>query len=143
LLGWSACSGSTCEVGPGNVGVPFAAGLNVIGDGITKSVEKFYGDDFTMKITSGSLPPGLQLSLPSSDLHRKQRLAGRRHPEQPQGAARPNDLHVLHQPGVDHRHRQPRRVGHDPGHREPQIFIGTGTGSLPPAAEWAPLDVWP
>ena len=62
-----ACSGSACEVGPGNVGVPFAAGLNVIGDGITKSVEKFYGDDFTMKITSGSLPPGLQLSLPSSE----------------------------------------------------------------------------
>jgi len=62
-----ACSGSVCEVGPGNVGVPFAAGLNVIGDGITQSVEKFYGDDFTMKITSGSLPPGLQLSLPSSE----------------------------------------------------------------------------
>jgi hypothetical protein len=62
-----ACSGSVCAVGPGNVGVPFAAGLNVIGDGITQSVEKFYGDDFTMKITSGSLPPGLQLSLPSSE----------------------------------------------------------------------------
>ena len=62
-----ACSGSVCEVGPGNVGVPFAAGLNVIGDGITQSLEKFYGDDFTMQITSGSLPPGLQLSLPSSE----------------------------------------------------------------------------
>src|SRR5690349_1554822 len=61
-----ACSGSTCEVGPGNVGVPLAARLIVIGDGITKSVEKFYGDDFTMKITSGRLPLGLQLSLPSS-----------------------------------------------------------------------------
>jgi Putative Ig domain len=62
-----ACSGSACEVGPGNVGVPFAAGLNVTGDGITQSVEKFYGDDFTMTITSGGLPPGLQLSLPSSE----------------------------------------------------------------------------
>ena len=62
-----ACSGGVCEVGPGNVGVPFAAGLNVIGDGITQSVEKFYGDDFTMQITSGSLPPGLKLSLPSSE----------------------------------------------------------------------------
>ena len=51
-----ACSGSACEVGPGNVGVSFAAGLNVIGDGITQSVEKFYGDDFTMQITSGSPP---------------------------------------------------------------------------------------
>src|SRR5262245_19151448 len=44
-----ACSGSACEVGPGNVGVPFAAGLNATGDGITQSVEKFYVDDFTMK----------------------------------------------------------------------------------------------
>ena len=25
-------------------------------------MEKFYGDDFTMKIISGSLPPGLQLT---------------------------------------------------------------------------------
>jgi Putative Ig domain len=60
-----ACNGTVCEVGPGNVGAPFAAGLNV-GAG-TLSVEKFYGDDYTMKITSGSLPPGLQLSLPSSE----------------------------------------------------------------------------
>ena len=60
-----ACSGSACErLGPGNVGVPFAAGLNVTGDGVSG---KFYGDDFTMKITSGSLPPGLKLSLPSSE----------------------------------------------------------------------------
>lgn len=62
-----ACSSGVCEVGPGNVGVPFAAGLNVNGDGVTQSVEKFYGDDFTMKVISGSLPPGLQLSLPSSE----------------------------------------------------------------------------
>jgi len=46
------------------VGVPFAAGLNVTGDGVSG---KFYGDDFTMKITSGSLPPGLKLSLPGSE----------------------------------------------------------------------------
>jgi hypothetical protein len=62
-----ACSSGVCEVGPGNAGVPFAAGLNVFGDGVSQSVEKFYGDDFTMKIISGSLPPGLQLSLPSSE----------------------------------------------------------------------------
>ena len=62
-----ACGNGVCEVGPGNVGVPFAAGLNVTGDGVTQSVEKFYGDDFTMKIISGSLPPGLQLTLPSSE----------------------------------------------------------------------------
>jgi hypothetical protein len=59
-----ACSGSVCEVGPGNVGVPFAAGLNMTGDGVSG---KFAGDDFTMKIISGSLPPGLQLGLPSSE----------------------------------------------------------------------------
>jgi hypothetical protein len=32
-----ACNGSACEVGPGNVGVPFAAGLNVTGDGVSGS----------------------------------------------------------------------------------------------------------
>jgi hypothetical protein len=47
--------------------VPFAVGLNVTGDGVTQSVEKLYGDDFTMKIISASLPPGLQLTLPSSE----------------------------------------------------------------------------
>jgi hypothetical protein len=62
-----ACSNGVCEVGPGNVGSPFGAGLNVIGDGVAKSVEKYYGDDFRMTIISGSLPPGLQLSLPSSE----------------------------------------------------------------------------
>jgi hypothetical protein len=46
------------------VGVPFAAGLNMTGDGVSG---KFAGDDFTMKIISGSLPPGLQLGLPSSE----------------------------------------------------------------------------
>ena len=59
-----ACSGSVCEVGPGNVGMPFAAGLNVTGDGVSG---KEFGDFFRMAIISGSLPPGLQLSLPSSE----------------------------------------------------------------------------
>ncbi|HTT51592.1 MAG TPA: hypothetical protein VMH35_09350 [Streptosporangiaceae bacterium] len=59
-----AGSGSVCQVGPGNVGVAFAAGLNVTGDGVSG---KFAGDDFTMKIISGSLLPGLQLGLPSSE----------------------------------------------------------------------------
>jgi hypothetical protein len=62
-----ACGNGVCEVGPGNAGMPFAAGLNVTGDGVTQSVEKFYGDDFSMKIISGSLPPGLQLTLPSTE----------------------------------------------------------------------------
>jgi large repetitive protein len=47
-----ACSGSVCEVGPGNVGVAFGAELKVTS-----------GGNVTMKTTSGSLPPGLQLSL--------------------------------------------------------------------------------
>jgi hypothetical protein len=59
-----ACSNGVCEVGPGNVGMPFAAGLNVAGDGVSG---KFYGDDFRMTIISGTLPPGLQLSLPSTE----------------------------------------------------------------------------
>jgi hypothetical protein len=63
-----ACNNGVCEVGPGNVGTPFAAGLNVkIPGNYTPAVERYYGDDFTMKIISGSLPPGLQLSLPSSE----------------------------------------------------------------------------
>ncbi len=59
-----ACTNGVCEVGPGNVGMPFAAGLNVSGDGVSG---RAYGDDFTMSITSGSLPPGLKLSLPSTE----------------------------------------------------------------------------
>jgi Putative Ig domain len=63
-----ACNNGVCEVGPGNVGMPFAAGLNVkIPGNYTTAVERYYGDDFTMKISSGSLPPGLQLSLPSTE----------------------------------------------------------------------------
>jgi hypothetical protein len=62
-----ACASSACEVGPGNVGERFAAALNVTGDGVTQAVEAYYGDYFIMKIISGSLPPGLQLTLPSSE----------------------------------------------------------------------------
>ena len=59
-----ACGNGVCEVGPGNVGMPFAAGLNVSGDGVSG---RPYGDDFKMTITDGNLPPGLQLSLPASE----------------------------------------------------------------------------
>ena len=64
-----ACSNGVCEVGPGNVGTPFAAGLNikVPGSNYTSAVERYYGDYYRMTIISGSLPPGLQLSLPSSE----------------------------------------------------------------------------
>jgi hypothetical protein len=59
-----ACNNGVCEVGPGNVGTPFAAGLNVKLGAYPLVTEREYGYDFTMKIISGSLPPGLQLSQP-------------------------------------------------------------------------------
>jgi hypothetical protein len=62
-----ACNNGVCEVGPGNVGVPFAAGLNVKIGNYTPPVERYYGACFKMTIISGALPPGLQLSLPSSE----------------------------------------------------------------------------
>jgi len=63
-----ACSGSVCEVGPGNVGKPFAAGLNVKTSPTSiLAGEREAGGEYTMKIISGSLPPGLQLSLPSTE----------------------------------------------------------------------------
>jgi hypothetical protein len=61
-----ACNNGVCEVGPGNVGMPFAAGLNVKLGTYPPITERLYGSDFTMKIISGSLPPGLQFSLNSS-----------------------------------------------------------------------------
>jgi len=39
---------AVCEVGPGNAGMPFAAGLNVVGGGVAQSVGKYYGDYFTV-----------------------------------------------------------------------------------------------
>ena len=63
-----ACSNGVCEVGPGNVGMPFAAGLNVkTGTVANPNVEKFFGDDYTMKVISGSLPPGLTLAMPDTE----------------------------------------------------------------------------
>jgi hypothetical protein len=62
-----ACSNGVCEVGPGNVGMPLAAGLNMKVGNYTPPVERYYGDCFKMTIISGSLPPGLQLSLPGSE----------------------------------------------------------------------------
>jgi hypothetical protein len=61
-----ACTNSVCEVGPGNVGTPFAAGLNVKLGTYPPVTERLYGSDFTMKIITGTLPPGLQFSLSSS-----------------------------------------------------------------------------
>ena len=62
-----ACNNGVCEVGPGNAGMPFAAGLNVKIGSYTPPVERNYGFYYTMKIISGSLPSGLQLSLPGTE----------------------------------------------------------------------------
>ena len=56
-----ACSSGVCEVGPGNVGMPFAAGL--IGTG----GPAYFGPEcnpYLISVVSGSLPPGLQLGEP-------------------------------------------------------------------------------
>jgi hypothetical protein len=62
-----ACNNGVCEVGPGNAGTPFAAGLNVKIGSYTPPVERNYGFYYAMKIISGALPPGLQLSLPGAE----------------------------------------------------------------------------
>jgi hypothetical protein len=52
-----ACSNGVCEVGPGNVGLPFGAALNGTGGPPTSLPDCPY----ITSIVSGSLPPGLQL----------------------------------------------------------------------------------
>jgi len=56
-----ACSNGTCEVGPGNIGIAFGAAL--IGTGELPAIS---GCTYTMSVTNGSLPPGLQLSGPTA-----------------------------------------------------------------------------
>ena len=55
-----ACSNGVCEVGPGNVGMSFAAGMYGTG-GPTCTAGPCNGNNFLMSVVSGSLPPGLQL----------------------------------------------------------------------------------
>ena len=52
-----ACSNGVCEIGPGNVGMSFAAGLYATGP----------SDTFLITVVSGSLPPGLQLASQNGD----------------------------------------------------------------------------
>jgi len=57
------CSNGVCEIGPGNVSMPFAMGLTAVGQqcgtdgGTTPEVTN---------VASGSLPPGLQFGLPGA-----------------------------------------------------------------------------
>jgi Putative Ig domain len=53
-----ACSNGVCEVGPGNVGMPFGAGL----PGLPTVPQTCI--PYTMSVISGSLPPGLQIADP-------------------------------------------------------------------------------
>jgi len=55
-----ACSNGVCEVGPGNVGLPFGDALNATGE-----LPAISGCTYAMSVTSGSLPPGLQLTGPT------------------------------------------------------------------------------
>ena len=50
-----ACSNGVCEVGPGNVGLAFGAGLVALPTDPSTCIP------YTMSVISGSLPPGLQL----------------------------------------------------------------------------------
>lgn len=56
-----ACSNGVCEVGPGNVGMSFAAGLLATGGPAYSGPEC---NPYIMKVVSGSLPPGLQFGEP-------------------------------------------------------------------------------
>ena len=59
-----ACSNGVCEVGPGNVGMSFAAGLDGTGGPVYTGPEC---NPYTMQVISGSLPPGLQLGEPDCE----------------------------------------------------------------------------
>jgi hypothetical protein len=59
-----ACSNGVCEVGPGNVGMPFAAGLDGTGGPAYTGPEC---NPYIMQVISGSLPSGLQLGEPDCE----------------------------------------------------------------------------
>jgi hypothetical protein len=53
-----ACSNGVCEMGPGNVGLPFGAGLLGLPTDPSTCIP------YTYSVISGSLPPGLQIEDP-------------------------------------------------------------------------------
>ncbi len=55
------CSGGVCAIGPGDVGIAFAAGLIGIGGPLYTGAEC---NPYLISIVSGGLPPGLQLGEP-------------------------------------------------------------------------------
>jgi hypothetical protein len=58
------CSNGTCAIGPGNAGMPFAAGLDGTGGPTYTGPES---NAYQMSVVSGSLPPGLKLALPDAE----------------------------------------------------------------------------
>ena len=55
------CSNGVCAIGPGDVGIAFAAGLIGTGGPLYTGAEC---NPYLMRVVSGSLPPGLQLGEP-------------------------------------------------------------------------------
>ena len=56
-----ACSNGVCEIGPGNVGMSLAAGLDAV---VQQSSDLGGTTPEVRGVASGSLPPGLQFGLP-------------------------------------------------------------------------------
>jgi hypothetical protein len=56
-----ACSNGVCEVGPGNAGMSFTAGMYGTGGPTCTPGSVCNGNNFLISVVSGSLPPGLQL----------------------------------------------------------------------------------
>jgi len=59
-----ACANGVCEVGPGDVGMPFAAGLIGTGGPTYNGPEC---NPYVMSVVGGSLPPGLQFAEPGCE----------------------------------------------------------------------------
>ena len=59
-----ACSNGVCEIGPGNVGMAFAMGLDGTGGPAYTGAEC---NPYIMKVISGSLPPGLTFGEPDCE----------------------------------------------------------------------------
>jgi hypothetical protein len=55
------CNSGVCAIGPGNVGLPFAAAMIGTGGPVYTGPEC---NPYLMKVVSGSLPPGLKLGEP-------------------------------------------------------------------------------
>jgi len=60
---FACASNGVCEVGPGNLGMPFGAGLIAVGQQCGTEGQTI---PEVRNVASGSLPPGLQLGFPGA-----------------------------------------------------------------------------